>query len=143
MTPEPAAQPAAAKPLIIVGFVRASLETLASFQPDRSVIYVEEPDVVRKRQLHDVVAGWAFVRDLIEWEHYLPGKADEFFNSHRNLDPAAIVPNTEYATPFAARLAERYGRPGAGLAPLRSFATRRCCGGSARRRASPTRRWPR
>jgi biotin carboxylase len=115
VTPEPAAQPAAAKPLIIVGFVRASLETLASFQPDRSVIYVEEPDVVRKRQLHDVVAGWAFVRDLIEWEHYLPGKADEFFNSHRNLDPAAIVPNTEYATPFAARLAERYGRPGAGL----------------------------
>jgi biotin carboxylase len=115
VTHEPVVQPGTVKPVVIVGFVRASLETLASFQPDQSVIYIEEPDVVRKRQLHDMVAGWAFVRDLIEWEHYLPGAADAFFNSHRHLDPAAIVPNTEYATPFAARLAERYGLPGAGF----------------------------
>jgi biotin carboxylase len=110
-----AARAVAGRPVVIIGFVAASLATLAKLQPDQSVIYVEEPDVVRKRCLRDMIAGWAFVRDLVEWEHYRPGQADEFFNSHRDLDPAAIVPLTEYATPFAARLAERYGLPGAGL----------------------------
>jgi hypothetical protein len=103
------------KPVVIVGFVAASLPSLAEFQPDRSVIFVEEPDVVRKRGVHDKVAGSSLVREVIEWEHHLPGKADEFYLTHRDLDPAAIVPLVEYATPFAARLAERYGLPGAGV----------------------------
>jgi biotin carboxylase len=54
------------------------------------------------------------MRELIEWEYQLPGAADEFFNVHPGLDPAVVVPLQEYATPFAARLAERYGLPGAG-----------------------------
>ena len=73
---------------------------------------MEEPDIVRKREARARIAGSDLVRELIEWEHYLPGTADEFFHAYRGLDPAAIVPMTEYATPFAARLAERYGLPG-------------------------------
>jgi biotin carboxylase len=107
--------PVTDKPVVIVGFVAAALASLAEFQPDRSVIFVEEPDVVRKREVHAKVADSALVREVIEWEHHLPGKADEFYLRHRDLDPAAIVPLTEYATPFAARLAERYGLPGAGF----------------------------
>ncbi|MET8765282.1 ATP-grasp domain-containing protein [Lentzea sp. NPDC004782] len=101
------------KPVIVVGFVGVTIGLVAEFQPDDSVIYVEEPDVVRKRHVRDQIEGVGFVRGLIEWEYLTPGKADEFFHAHRDLDPAAIIPAIEYATPFAARLAERYGLPGA------------------------------
>lgn len=103
------------KPVVIVGFVLASLKSLEAFQPDASVIFVEEPDVVRKRDVAAKIADAGIVRELIEWEYQLPGAADEFVNRHRDLQPAAVVPLVEYATPFAARLAERYGLPGAGL----------------------------
>ena len=102
------------RPMVVVGFVSSAPATLALTEPDRSVIVVEEPDVVRKRGVRDRVAGAAVVRDLIEWEFHRPGTADEFANAHPDLDPCAVVPLTEYATPFAARLAERYRRPGAG-----------------------------
>ncbi|WP_327360834.1 MULTISPECIES: ATP-grasp domain-containing protein [unclassified Streptomyces] len=105
----------AAGPVLIVGFVGVTLAAIGEFQPDDSVIYIEEPDVVRKRHVHEQLDGVAFVRGLIEWEYHLAGKADEFHNAHPDLAPAAVVPAIEYATPFAARLAERYGLPGAGL----------------------------
>jgi biotin carboxylase len=100
------------RPLLVVGYVGAALNSPALFH-GHPVIFVEEPDVVRKREARariDAKDGC----DLVEWEFHLPGKADEFFHTHRDLDPAAIIPLTEYATPFAARLAERWGLPGAG-----------------------------
>jgi biotin carboxylase/MFS family permease len=104
------------RPVVVVGFVAVTLGHIAKFQPANSVIFVEEPDVVRKRHVRDKVAGLPFVRELIEWEYGLgAGKADEFYDAHPDLRPAAIIPAIEYATPFAARLAERYGLPGAGL----------------------------
>ncbi|MGW8778473.1 ATP-grasp domain-containing protein [Streptomyces sp. NPDC055796] len=106
---------AATGPVLIVGFVGVTLAAIGEFQPDDSVIYIEEPDVVRKRHVHEQLDGVAFVRGLIEWEYHLAGKADEFHNAHPDLDPVAVVPAIEYATPFAARLAERYGLPGSGL----------------------------
>ncbi|MEU7551353.1 ATP-grasp domain-containing protein [Streptomyces sp. NPDC044571] len=102
-------------PVLVVGFVGVTLAAIGAFQPDRSVVYVEEPDVVRKRHVHEQIEGAAFVRGLIEWEYHLPGTADAFYLAHRDLRPSAVIPAIEYATPFAARLAERYGLPGAGL----------------------------
>ena len=116
MTFDRGTHPAAVRPIVVVGFVLASLTSLTDIHPDDSVIIVEEPDVIRKRHVHAKVAGATVVRELIEWEFHLAGKADEFYHTHRDLDPAAIVPLTEYATPFAARLAERYNLPGAGYA---------------------------
>ncbi|MFD0815794.1 ATP-grasp domain-containing protein [Amycolatopsis umgeniensis] len=91
------------------------LMALTGTEPDGSVVLVEEPDVIRKRDLRAKLAGSTLVRELIEWEHASPGTADEFYATHRDLDPVAVVPLIEYATPFAARLAERYGLPGASL----------------------------
>lgn len=107
------------RPVVIVGFVGVTLDLVARFQPDDSVIYVEEPDVVRKRHVRDTIAGVRFVRGLIEWEYLSDGSADEFHNVHPDLNPAAIIPAIEYATLFAARLAERYGLPGATLGAAR------------------------
>jgi len=103
------------RPVLIVGFVTPVLMALTGVEPDGSVVLVEEPDVIRKRDLRSRLAGSSLVRELIEWEHARPGTADEFYATHRDLDPVAVVPLIEYATPFAARLAERYGVPGASL----------------------------
>jgi biotin carboxylase len=100
--------------IIIVGYVAGATGAFEGLQPEGSVIWVEEPDVVRKRNARADLDASPYVRAVIEWEHGLPGKADEFYLCHRDLDPAAVIPLTEYATPFAARLAERYGLPGAG-----------------------------
>ncbi|MDS0139434.1 MULTISPECIES: ATP-grasp domain-containing protein [unclassified Amycolatopsis] len=103
------------RPVLVVGFVTPVLLALTGAEPDGSVVLVEEPDVVRKRDLRARLAGSALVRDLVEWEHARPGSADEFHAAHPDLDPVAVIPLIEYATPFAARLAERYGLPGASL----------------------------
>lgn len=102
-------------PIIVVGFVPVALASLAEFRPERSVIVVEEPDVVRKRDVKAKIAEAPVVSELIEWEYQLAGAADEFFVTHAGLRPAAVAPLQEYPTLFAARLAERYGLPGAGL----------------------------
>ncbi|WP_026316122.1 ATP-grasp domain-containing protein [Actinokineospora enzanensis] len=102
------------RPMLIVGYVNV-LPHLDHF-PVNGMILVEEPDVVRKRDLVGVMAGVERMRELIEWEYQLPASADEFFNTYPDLDPSVVVPLVEYAVPFAARLAERYGLPGAGSA---------------------------
>ncbi|WP_410566331.1 ATP-grasp domain-containing protein [Amycolatopsis sp. cmx-4-61] len=103
------------RPVLVVGFVTPVLQALTGVEPDGSVVLVEEPDVIRKRDLRARLAGSALVRALVEWEHTRPGSADEFHAAHPDLDPVAVIPLIEYATPFAARLAERYGVPGASL----------------------------
>ncbi|MEU4447006.1 ATP-grasp domain-containing protein [Actinosynnema sp. NPDC050801] len=99
------------RPVIIVGFL-APLPTRTEFE-DSSMVLVDEPDVIRKRDVAAKMAGAPMLRELVAWEYQLPSAADEFYNAHPDLDPAYVVPLVEYATPFAARLAERYGVPGA------------------------------
>jgi biotin carboxylase len=104
------------RPVVIVGFVGVAMASLGGgFQEDGSLIFVEEPDVIRKRDVAAKLAGAPLVRELIPVTYQLPGAADAFYNAHPGLDPVAVVPLVEYATPFAARLAERYGLPGAGF----------------------------
>ena len=100
------------QPWIIVGYVNV-LPHIKEFAPG-SVIVIDEPDVIRKCDVKNALEGAAMLRELIEWEYQLPASADEFFNTYPDLDPAVVAPLVEYATPFAARLAERYGLPGAG-----------------------------
>ncbi|MFE0456401.1 ATP-grasp domain-containing protein [Streptomyces sp. NPDC058914] len=107
------------RPVIMVGFVPVAVTSLAAFQPEGSVIVVDEPDVIRKRELRPKADEAAVVRELIAWEYQLEGAADAFYNAHPDLDPVAVAPLQEYATPFAARLAERYGLPTGGYGALR------------------------
>ncbi|MGC4755546.1 ATP-grasp domain-containing protein [Micromonospora trifolii] len=102
-------------PVIMVGLTWGSVAAIGVFQPDDSVIVIEEPDVVRKRGLRSKVRDAAVIRELVEWEYQLAGAADAFYKAHPDLAPAAIAPLVEDATVFAARLAERYGLPGASM----------------------------
>lgn len=99
------------RPILLVGYSLAWLEVMAgSADP---VVFVEEPDVARKRNVDEQLAGSDAT--LIRWEYQTRGAADRFFLAHRQLHPVAILPGVEYAVPFAARLAERYGVAGATL----------------------------
>ncbi len=99
------------RPILLVGYSLAWQEVLADATDP--VVFVEEPDVARKRDVDEHLAGSD--AELIRWEYQLAGAADRFYLAHRDLDPVAILPGVEYAVPFAARLAERYGVAGAGL----------------------------
>ncbi|MGW1726787.1 ATP-grasp domain-containing protein [Streptomyces sp. NPDC002306] len=102
-------------PVIMVGFTWTAVAAVGAFQPDASVIVIEEPDVVRKRALRAQARDAEVIRELVAFEYQLAGAADAFHDAHPDLAPAAIAPVVEDATVFAARLAERYGLPGAGL----------------------------
>lgn len=103
------------RPIVLVGYSMAWQNALAAYDPDGRFVFVEEPDVVRKREVGAYLDAAGIAFELIPWEYHLPAAADRFYLAHPRLAPAAIVPVIEYAVPFAARLAERYGVPGAGL----------------------------
>jgi len=103
------------QPVVMVGFIPLALMSVGYFQPGDPIVIIEEPDVVRKRDVRPKMADAEVACELIEWPYQQPGAADEFVNAHPGLRPAAVTPMGEYATPFAARLAERYGLPGAGF----------------------------
>ncbi|HEY0641701.1 MAG TPA: ATP-grasp domain-containing protein [Pseudonocardiaceae bacterium] len=101
--------------IVQVGFSRPMLRALARFAPDRSVLVVDEPDVYRKLRIRENLPDTPVLRELVDWDYYAEGAADRFYHRHRELDAIAVIPVVEYAVPFAARLAERYGLPGSGL----------------------------
>jgi biotin carboxylase len=100
--------------ILLVGYSLAWQQVIASYLGDDTLTFVEEPDVVRKREIHASLRIAEPACELVEWEYQRPGAADRFYLTHRDLRPVVIVPVVEYAVPFAARLAERYGVPGAG-----------------------------
>jgi biotin carboxylase len=103
--------------VVFVGFAGAALAAApADLPPGSSVMWIEEPDIVRKRSVRELLKDAPIVSEIVEWEHCLPGKAEEFHAAFPDLEPIGVIPLTEYATPFAARLAECYGLPGASFA---------------------------
>jgi biotin carboxylase len=101
--------------IIVVGYTVPMQHGLDGFRPADSVVFVDEPDVAIGRGVETHLADSTSARELIGFEYQLPGAADAFFQEHRHLRPSAVIPGVEYAVPFAARLAERYGVPGAGF----------------------------
>ncbi len=100
--------------ILLVGYSMAWQQVIGDYRGTDGVTFVEEPDVVRKRDVRASLATAEPACDLVEWEYQRAGAADRFYLAHRDLRPVAVVPVLEYAVPFAARLAERYGLPGAG-----------------------------
>jgi biotin carboxylase len=102
--------------VVVVGYNIVMAYGLQSSQPDDSVIFIEEPAGAVRRNALATMATIPACNRLIEWDYLREDAADEFFlRDVLGEQPAAILPGNEYATLFAARLAERYGLPGAGL----------------------------
>jgi biotin carboxylase len=92
----------------------AVLFDLERWLPEGSVVVVEDPNIVRRRRLWEMTDAAPVLGEVVGCAYAHPAAADRFFLEHRDLDPAAIIPISDYAVPFAARLAERYGVVGAG-----------------------------
>jgi biotin carboxylase len=108
--------------VIFIGFTPGGIRSLGQYLPDDSVVFIDEPDVLRKREAAANSAGIATLRELIGWELYeIEAAADAFYNANRQRRPAGILPVTDYGVPFAARLAERYGVRGAGYGAARAL----------------------
>jgi biotin carboxylase len=101
--------------IVVVGYTVPMQRGLDALRADDSVIFVDEPDVAIGRGVDAHLAESTATRELINFEYQLPAAADAFVHDHPGLRPSAVIPGVEYAVPFAARLAERYGLPGAGL----------------------------
>jgi len=99
--------------ILLVGYSMAWQQVIGSYHAGDAVTFLEEPDVVRKRDVRASLATAEPACELLEWEYQLPGAADRFHLAQPDLRPVAIVPVVEYAVPFAARVADLYGVPGA------------------------------
>jgi biotin carboxylase len=102
-------------PMLVVTYAKAVLSALANFMPERSVIFIEEADVISRRNVRAATADSTTLREVIEFDIQADGAADRFYVQHAGLRPCAVVAISDYGVPFAARLAERYGVPGAGF----------------------------
>lgn len=100
--------------VLMVGYSRGFLRGLADAAPPRSVVVLEEPDIIRKRGVHEVVRELPCVARVVPATYH---QARDFLGTglalNRRWRFEAVVPGVEYAVPAAAALAERLGLPGA------------------------------
>jgi biotin carboxylase len=118
--------------IIIVGHAADWQRWMERLVPGEPVVFIDEPDVIRKRGIAEVLAS-APGMTLIGCEYQADEAAARFAASRPDERPAAVVPGMEYAVPFVAELAEHYGLPGSGAAAaiLRDKALLRSVTGAA------------
>lgn len=98
---------------VVVGHAVGWQQQMSAMATDTTAVFVEEPELVRRRDVRRHLADSPFA--LLEWEYQSHDTVDDFVAAHSALDPVAVVPAVDYAVPFAARLAARYGLPGTGV----------------------------
>ncbi|SBT53095.1 Biotin carboxylase [Micromonospora auratinigra] len=103
----------------------ASFGSLAWFDqelPAGSVVLIEEPDVIRRRGLDRYCAELPLTSRVVAAEYQTGLDVDALLDREPGLAAARLVmPGQEYAVGAAARLAERLGLPGAGVAAADIF----------------------
>ena len=102
------------KKIIVVGFNHAILNALQAMIPTGSVILIEEPEIIETRGLFEEVKAFPVVDRLLAVDYLNDATADALVASIDAQTVNSVIPVKEYTTPFAARLAERLGLPGAG-----------------------------
>jgi biotin carboxylase len=100
--------------ILLIGFSAGMLPQLAEVLPARSVLVVEDPDVVRKRSLDANLADLPVVSRLIECPYQVPGALQEIWPTVDRGRIAAVFPAIEYGVEAAAAAAEELHLPGAG-----------------------------
>ncbi|KAF0647323.1 MULTISPECIES: ATP-grasp domain-containing protein [Streptomyces] len=102
------------RPILIVGYTAGWKSVAARHHGHGTTVFLDTPGAAREKNLAEVLAGAEAACELVEIEYEDPDAASRFHREYRGRPPAAVIPGIEYAVPFAARLAELYGLPGAG-----------------------------
>ncbi|MBM0239977.1 ATP-grasp domain-containing protein [Micromonospora sp. ATA32] len=101
--------------MIIVGAPLGMMRWFSEELPAGSVVLVEEPDVIRRRDIGRIAREMPFVSRVVPAEYQTGLDVDALLASEPGLTAARLVmPGLEYAVAATARLADRLGLPGAG-----------------------------
>ncbi|MFI2711812.1 ATP-grasp domain-containing protein [Micromonospora sp. NPDC018662] len=101
--------------LVVVGGSFGSLRWFDQELPAGSVVLVEEPDVIRRRDLARFADELPLIGRLVAAEYQTGLDVDALLAREPGLAGARLVlPGLEYAVAATARLADRLGLPGAG-----------------------------
>lgn len=100
--------------IVLVGFTMAAVNSLQNMEEKYRVLIIEEPDIIRKRNIDFLIKDKDVIYDLMSFEYQTPYAADQLYAWLQHLNVVSVAPAVEYATVCAARLAERFNLPGAG-----------------------------
>ncbi|MFI0967926.1 ATP-grasp domain-containing protein [Streptomyces sp. NPDC021080] len=101
--------------VLFVGYNAAYLRAIDGRIPGGSVVVIEEPDIIRKRELRDAAARFDCLDRIVPARYQQSAEALDLAVELSAARPvAAVVPALEYAVPAAAALAAKLGLPGAG-----------------------------
>jgi len=102
--------------MIIVGTSHGMLRWFVDDLPADSVVLIEEPDVIRRRDVDGLAERLPFISRLVAAEYQTGLDAAALLARDPALASARLVmPGLEYAVGAAARLADALGLPGAGV----------------------------
>jgi len=83
--------------------------------PERSIVILEEPDLIARKGLHQLPAQHSCVAEVVAATYQQGGDFLEAGTDvHRRWGVEAVLPSLEYSVPAAAELAHKLGLPGAG-----------------------------
>ncbi|MEU5315668.1 ATP-grasp domain-containing protein [Streptomyces sp. NPDC021056] len=106
--------PASDAQVVFIGFNLAYLHAIEGHVPSGSVVVIEEPDILRKRDLAGAATRFDCVDRVVAASYHQSTEALDLAAELTAVRPvAAVVPGLEYAVPAAAALAEKLGLPGA------------------------------
>lgn len=108
---------------VMVGFGATLLGELDDLLPERSVVVLEDADVVRGRHVRERIRANRCVADLVELPVQVEDDAvaDVVARLPRPDRVRAVLPGLEYGTVLTAALAEAWGLPGATLPAARAL----------------------
>ncbi|KAB1942507.1 ATP-grasp domain-containing protein [Micromonospora sp. ALFpr18c] len=108
--------------LVMIGAALDLLRGLGEVLPDGSVVVVEEPDLIRSRDLERHCAALPYVSRVVAAEYQTGLDARCLLAREPTLAAARLVaPGQEYGVLAAAQLADALGLPGAGVDAAETF----------------------
>jgi phosphoribosylamine-glycine ligase len=107
----------AGETVILIGWVRYLVDQVRKTFPAMDLVVIEDPQVIIRPAIVKAIATTGVTG--VPWGYSDDYAADLFYREHRDLNVRAVIPAVEYCVAFAARLAERFGVPGATLGAAR------------------------
>ncbi|CRK56703.1 hypothetical protein [Alloactinosynnema sp. L-07] len=99
---------------VMVGYGKMLLNTMNPYLPPGSVVVVEDPDIIVKRDVHNDFAALPCVGSVVAARYHRGEDYVEAVEAHLGDAPVEMVlPGLEYGVRGAATLAQRWGLPGA------------------------------
>lgn len=99
---------------VVIGYTRILLDQLDLLVPTGSVVVLEEPEIIARRELTGAAAAHPCLREVVPCSYQTESWLGDGPAPRRPEGVTAVLPGSEYAVCAAAELAELWGLPSAG-----------------------------